>query len=265
MLKLALFLCTMSFIILPAYAIDGQSKLSAFMWKGKVISPECIDRMFPLEGDALKQVNLSECSASQGNFEGSITIEGNNVSSDYKEGGYLQYTVIDQVTEGTVVSLMINSGGTGRFSSVAVLEIKGDALVNKKVFSGGDRCNGGISDVVVKDDKIFISQNITPFDFIELAYKDNLKLEAYHDLESSAGSCFADVVSENEMPVKVVLNPDAVSNTENNRDAEWVSKYTYQKCFNDFFLKQIQIKKDMDMNEFKIFVDGFFRTCVKDN
>jgi len=265
MLKLVLFACVISFISLPAYAKDGQSELSSFMWKGKIISPECIDRMFPLEGDALKKVNLSECSDSQGDFEENITIEGNNISSDYKEGGYLQYTVIGQVSEGTVVSLMINSGGTGRFSSVAVLEIKGDVLANKKTFSGGDRCNGGISDVNIKDNKVFISQNITPFDFIELAYKDNRKLEAYHDLESSAGSCFADVVSENEIPLKIVLNPDAVSNTESNRDAEWVDKYTYQKCFNDVFLKQIQIKKDMDMDEFKIFMDGFFKTCVKDN
>ena len=152
------------------------------------------------------------------------------------------------------------TGGSGRFTSVVVVQVDGPDLKLIHSFGGGDRCNGGVADAEIKDNALIYGFYITPADFTTLALGDDQGLIPYEDLEASASSCFGIARYDAGNLVEVELLPEAPKAA----DPEWTSRYALQRCFNEFMLKKTADGKVILRGEsFKAYVTDFMNSCKK--
>ena len=266
---LAVFLvCTASLLPLASSAAENSSKSEdqpLLLWNGKEIPPLCFDKL--LGPEAVEKVDIATCEKNDA-IKNIKTLRTKDsfleTSYQYAEEGesfsppYMSYRVVGKQGSDVVVETAWRSGGSGRFSEVLIVQIEGETLVVKKIIWGGDRCNGGILDAEIKDEKIHATINITPADFPVIAYGEDRGIEAYADLEAGAASCFATVTYAGDDVSKVTLSVDFPWDGSK----EWVSRYKYQACFNQTFSKQIKEKSELSLVEFRSFVDKFFKDCV---
>lgn len=265
MAALLCVLCAITIVAHAAESSDKAEKVEKLLWNGKEISPVCFDQLLPTESKPLESVELDSCSHSKESDtqktthdpDGSVVIK---YSENGSYTGSTSYRVVGPVHNGFLIEYNWDGGGTGRFSNVLVVDIQGKNMVLKETLSGGDRCNGGASIIGIEENLPVTSVNITPADFPHLAYGDDHGITAYEDLESSAVSCYGKAVYKDKTLSFVELSN---SSAPMNEDEEWVSKYKYQKCFNNLFKNQISKKSKLSPPEFKSFMDQFFTVCVK--
>ncbi len=264
----AFLVCTVSLLPLASWAAERSSKSEdqhLLLWKGKEIPPLCFDKLIGPE--AIEKVDIATCENNDDikNIKTTRTkdsfLETSYQYAEEKENlspPYMSYRVVGKQGSDVVVETAWRSGGSGRFSEVLIVQLEGEELVVKKRVWSGDRCNGGISDVKIKDEKIHATVSITPADFPVVAYGEDRGIEAYADLEAGATSCFATVTYAGDDVSKVTLSEDFPWDSRK----EWVSRYKYQACFNQTFSKQIKEESELSLVEFRNFVDKFFKDCV---
>lgn len=103
------------------------------------------------------------------------------------------YRYVGETPQGTVIETRFWGGGTGQFSSVMVLRRDGEAVEVVDTPFGGDRCNGGVQEVAVRDGVLTASAAITPYDLLAIALDDEPPVEAYDDIAACAICCVGTV------------------------------------------------------------------------
>lgn len=235
---------------------------------GQDVPPFCLDKM--LMGEAqLPKVAIATCNTDPEKKIIKTYREDGWTKTDYRisgeEGEYpamtAMYRVIGDVADGTALEIYSATGGSGRFTSVVVVQVDGPDLKLIHSFGGGDRCNGGVADAEIKKGMLNYGLYITPGDFTTVAYGDDQGIVAYEDLEASAASCFAIARYQNAALTEVELLPDAIKNSES---TDWSTSFTMQKCFNQRISDTIKSGKTILSPEaFKDFVGSFLNTCKK--
>lgn len=234
---------------------------------GFEISPLCFEQLFGVDGPK-GPIDVTTCEQISGYKNIQTGIEEGRYRSLYEfpsepdmpaEKGFSSYEVLGDTAGGTAVQTYNETGGTGRFSSIVLVKLTGNILSLVDQIAGGDRCNNGLTEAKVEDGKLIYSASITPGDFPMLAWNEDKGLKPYEDLEASAMSCFGTVTFTDGKISEVSLNPDATK-----EEGDWTSQYKYQKCFNGKFKEALAAgQKDMNLDQFKAFMDGFLANCKK--
>lgn len=86
---------------------------------------------------------------------------------------YFSYDVLAQDGEKFIVSTSESGGGTGIFSDIRILEVKGNTIEVVDNFAGGDRCTGGLMECNYEKGKVYYSTNITPEDLLILGLDEH--------------------------------------------------------------------------------------------
>ncbi len=179
--------------------------------------------------------------------------------SSYVAHGYSYYKNYGQINGYDVVYAVNNSGGNGEFLNLMLVKQVGDTL-QLKTIAGGDRCNGGVSDIK-NDGKVFsYNVNVTPFDFLTLANNNVHQLKAYDDLQACAACCVATAnyhYTSGDQPVlsQLKLNQDA-------SQAGAVPGMNYQTCFNKLLHDYMANgKTTMNTQALNQFVQTFNQQC----
>lgn len=272
-------------VLIVAYATSSMAVNESFpralIFKGKPVDPLCFYQTG--ENHHTDLVQLQTCGlhrehgrslreknthlTDQGYF-------GYEFSWDMDSGpamqGYSYYKPIGQVDSSILVQTINNGGGTGRFTTLSLVQRIGDALQIKEL-SSGDRCNHGLEHASIVQssggDSIIYGVRITPFDFITLSHQNTNHLKAYDDLDACAACCMGVAVFSRTFKD---INHDKLNYidltgvnipVENSQD---ISGVKYQNCFNQVlstFKKNTgnQLSPD-DLNHF---IKQFNHTCVK--
>lgn len=253
-----------------ALVLPDERKGMPLLWMGKAVPPACFDFLLPIEGKGAKKADLKTCGLDRNGKPYPLEKDDRNrvrtffPAPEEENAGYTAYEVHGKIGEDYVVTVLTNGGGSGTFSSVAVVSFSGDQMLLKKAYTGGDRCNGGISGVKIEGGKIYVRNYITPGDFTTAAYGDDRGIKPYEDLEASATSCFAEAESIDGKVVRVILNASAAATVGKvSSDDEWTNSYPYQACFNKLFVDQAATKPSLQIEEFRRFMDQFMKTCTK--
>lgn len=101
---------------------------------------------------------------------------------------YSYYSVIGKTTDTYIIYALNNTGGSGQFSGIYYVKRDGNNL-RVQLLIGGDRCNGGITNVKYKDNKLTFSMNLTSYDLFDLAKDDPHQVKAYNGLSACAVCC----------------------------------------------------------------------------
>jgi hypothetical protein len=249
-----------------AFATEG-AKPAALLWNNKDVPPLCLDRMLMGETQ-LKNVDVATCNEDPEKDIMRTYREDGWVKTDYRykaDGDDYpaltsMYRVIGRVKDGYALEISSLTGGSGRFTSVAVVRLDGPLLHLAHSYGGGDRCNRGVADAAVKNGILSYGLYMTPGDFPSLAYGDDQGLVAYEDLESSALSCFAVARYTDDRLDEIELLPKAFQQDQE----DWTSNYTSQPCMNNYLRKAIKTGKiRYSLEEFKALMNGFMQTCKK--
>lgn len=199
------------FIALCALAALSACKQEP-TYRGKSIDPMCFMAMEP-------DVDLQECTGSAETSEFGKTRAGLEVQPDgtmgyyFKDeagdvtGAYVMYRYLGKLKNGRdIFRVDMGGGGTGHFNDVREVEIKDNRLISSNLH-GGDRCNGALEDASVQNGVLHYSQNITPFDMVELSGGNQAGFEAYKDIEACAVCCVGTANFEDDQLVSVTMGP----------------------------------------------------------
>lgn len=165
------------------------------------------------------EVDLQECTGTAETSEFGKTRAGLEAQPDgtqgyfFKDdggdwtGAYVTYRYLGKLKNGRdIVRVDMGGGGTGNFIDVREVEIKDHRLISSNVH-GGDRCNGALEDASVQNGVLRYSQNITPFDLIELSDGNQAGFKAYEDIEACAICCVGTANYEDDQLVSVTIGP----------------------------------------------------------
>lgn len=86
---------------------------------------------------------------------------------------YFSYDVLAQEGNKFIISTSECGGGTGIFSDIRVLEVKGNTIEVIDNFASGDRCTGGLVEAYYDKGVVYYSSNITPEDLLILGGGEN--------------------------------------------------------------------------------------------
>ncbi len=234
---------------------------NALLYRGKPVDPRCVTALAPAEGGA-GPVVLARCTR-----PGRMTRNGASVSVQTPDPGailrqpYDSYEVLGRSGERFVVAAQWNGGGTGRFDNLMIVRREGNRLtLEKSLLKGGDRCNGGLSNVSVRDGVLRWSENNTPYDLVA---RGGIRKLADKDLESSANSCVAtrNMAYHLDGGTTRLMSVSLLSGIADR--AGWTERYTYQHCFNAYYNGYIARGRaklaDADIAQF---AKGFSETCL---
>lgn len=251
---------------------DGTSIPNDFFYQNQPIDPFCVSKLANIDQTKAEPVNIDECSKHK-------EVEFENINEqltknkffgfDYKEKlptgymahGYNYYKYLGKIDNLHILYSIQNGGGSGEFTALFLARRTGNYIHLAKMIAYGDRCNGGLSDVSVKDKKILYSQALTPFDLVSLSNKKSEKLQAYEDLASCAVCCIAKGIYEysddQSKLTSILINKDA-----GNNNASVQGKF--QPCFDQLIKEYKANSKDkLTLPELDEFVAKFNETCVK--
>lgn len=175
--------------------------------------------------------------------------------------GYSYYKVYPAGNNNYWVYSINNSGGTGQFSAISLVERKTENTLGLTNIAGGDRCNGGIDEVSEKSNALTYGVNLTAFDLIDLADKKTT-IKPYDDLAACAVCCVAQsfyTVQKNTKPILDYVELNTVSDV-----SEMPEQGSMQACFNQFYVSYTK-KNSTKLTEEQLlaFINQFKQTCVK--
>ena len=198
----------MIFIFLSPFA-----NASDFQYKGQNIDPNCI-----LESNIEKDIDLNKCSQHLGKKITKIFSQGGLVGYQYTENevpGSISYRYLGKINDSYVVHASAIGGAVSRLDYINYFKINGDKLAIVKRGPAGDRSNGGIYNVRIKDNKILYDLATTAKNFIvsfnHLKKQDNPILE---NLSDCAVCQFGLVHYYDDKITSVTLNEQIKSDNE---------------------------------------------------
>lgn len=227
---------------------------SLYRVDGKPVPSSCLAGLAS-EGDS-RTVFLAHCG--DPSVKPKATPEG-MVGYEDPQGGYFYYRYLGRADGLDILYMESSGGGSGEFTSLVGITRNGQTLQSKRDYAGGDRCNGGLSDVSLANGRLSFDQAITPYDLIALA-KLSVKLEAYRDLEASASSCigFNHVTDSGARWTGVTLTEKTWADQRG-----WTDQYRHQACFNELYRETVaQGHTELDHNAVMAFANNFIKRCV---
>lgn len=235
----AAFFAPLFVLALSACLSEGVAA-SDFTYKGKPIDPMCLSQDLEEEGEA---ISLAECTGSVGACDATMAENGLETFPDGSIGytfkctdgcmrpPFVSYKYLGMTDGLFAVQTHESGGGTGYFSGVHLYAIDGDKLIRRKTLGAGDRCNGGISDVAVKDGVLRYSVNVTPFDLVELAGGNDAGFVAYEDIQACAACCVGTAEYTGDTLTGVTLSDDAAVEPGDAQGADTCFSKVYDAAF----------------------------------
>lgn len=274
-LLLAILLLLTPFL---CHATNNEAKIPAnfpsqLLYEGKPIDPLC----FETSDESNSVASLKECGIKSSpskkitGYNDGLLDKGyigydyawtDNDTPDNSARNYSYYKWVGETNGSHIVYTLNNTGGSGQFSSIVLVK-RNENTLQIKSLTGGDRCNGGISDVTLKDNLLTYSQNMTPYDFLELSKNNPQQLKAYNDLDACAACCAGSLIIERDLlksidkenPIAVDLSDDYQPASENDKK--------YQVCFDKLYTNYIKNgKKQLSFKELQEFIATFNKECT---
>lgn len=189
----------------------------------------------------------------------SWAIDGDSAPSQ----GYSYYKLLGMVNNFYVIYAINNNGGSGQFSSLNLVQRENNKLHIETVIAG-DRCNNGVFNGHVQNQRLSFHVHLTAFDFLDLTKINPHHLKAYDDLDACAACCIATAVFERDFShpnsTEKLLYVDLTTPTDELNQAQT----PYQACFNKLIANYQQRKeKRLNPEKLKSFVLDFNTQCVK--
>ena len=247
------------------------------MWQNRPVDPSCISQLAENDQETPNGVvDLSICTKHE-----DITINPDDLpfkdtengygysyrSNEYDQGDgfpeYIGYKYIGEANGLIIISVNWSGGGTGHFSQGLGLQRQGDTLQIIKQYQGGDRCNGGINDMKVENNKVLTENSITAADMLTLLPNLNPhNLKHFENLEDCAICCIGSARYVDGQ-LTAFINDEGSSTDENARPRKKnKSPYTNQDCFDDL-LSKMPVRTQLSVEQIKDFMNNFNRVCVE--
>jgi hypothetical protein len=173
--------------------------------------------------------------------------------------GYSYYQFFDAGNHQYWIYSINNGGGSGDFTNILLAKRIDENTLQLEALVGGDRCNGGVQDVALKNDKLNFSVNLTSYDLIALSENKIANVNAYDDLAACAVCCAATANYSLDLNKKVSLRDVELIKDVNTDELSEQGKY--QMCFNSLYMNYVK-KNETHLNQEKI---NTFATTFKNN
>ena len=265
------------FIFFSIAAAHAENLPAAMMHNNKPVEPACL--LLDLEDnspDIRSDYRLTDCLPKGASLDTSMPnapdvlgyvgyeFTRNFVSEDGAPGTRkwnYRYKYLG-ILRGHHANLIEFSNDEGeRYTQIKSFDRVGDRLILADMIGGGDRCNSVMTDVFIKDDKLYYCVSITAADFPAFGDDDGHGFEPFADLESTVDSCFAVAHHIDGEYVQVRLNTDIFTGISN---PDQVSDPRLQGCFNSVFAKYVQKgRNELDRESMAQFMKNFRAVCVK--
>lgn len=188
--------------------------------------------------------------------------------SDEMLHGLIGYRYLGEVDGHKAVWLVENSGGSGIFTTLVLLDLidseEGKLLKPFKGVAFGDRCNGGITDAQVVNGKLVYDRDMTPYDLMSLAGdpdREILQSAEMGGLPACSVCCYGKAHFEGEDFAGVMFDK---------RLPEGIAAKTYtegssvEKCFDDQLVAAMKDGKFyLNADDFAAFVSNVEQSCLK--
>lgn len=234
---------------------------AAMTFDGKPIDSLCFDMT-----ERMNTIDLKNCGAKQNNVE--ILKEENDTlnkkgftgyswkdSSTPASSGFSYYKAFPAKNNSYWIYTINNGGGSGEFTNLFLAKRIDANTLQIKDIAGGDRCNGGIQDVSVKNHTLIFSINLTSSDLYDLGTTKPSRMKPYDDLAACAVCCVAKgFYTTKDTDIKFM---HATLNTTNISELPEQGKYA--ACFNKLLSTQ---SKTLSKEKITAFAAKFNQTCV---
>lgn len=248
----------------------AASQASDLNYQNKPIDPLCFSNQDP----SSNQIKLSNCGikTEQGIISGHNTslIKKGFYGFEFKYddasqvNAYSYYKIIGKVDNKWLIYTLNSGGGSGSFTNLLLVQRHKNNLTIDFI-AGGDRCNGGLSNIKFQNNILSYEVNLTAFDLLEIANNNPHQLKAYDDLEACAACCIATALIKHKVTTEleqgvieaVDLEKEAINN-------DVPSDMPYQTCFNQYIENYLkQNASVLNMNELKKLVQNFNHNCPR--
>jgi len=263
---IALFTWTTALV--PASAEDVQftdNRPSPLIVDGKPVDTICLMHLSNEDSSWRDPIDLGHCghddivikSQSADPRMTGFSYDYRNSPSEMRQP-YFLYRFLGPYRGHSLLFVEYGGGGTGEFTGIISLDIRGYILKPVDSLASGDRCNGGLWHVSLAGGHLSYHQHITPYDLVALA-DGAPKLEAYKDLEASASSCVANVNYQDAQWASVSLSdPDLMD------QAGWTDQFRHQACFNGVYRAfAARHETELDRNGVNRFTKAFSESCLR--
>lgn len=175
---------------------------------------------------------------------------------------YSYYSVIGNMKDTYIIYALNNTGGSGQFSGIYYVKRDGNNL-RVQLLIGGDRCNGGITNVKYKNNKLLFTMNLTSYDLFDLANDDPHQVKAYNGLSACAVCCEGTAnyeINPNEsIDAAKLINVDLGDEIINPSKA---SQGDYEYCFDSIVADyQKRGMRNLTLDQVKELVQLFNTKC----
>lgn len=182
--------------------------------------------------------------------------------------GLIGYRYLGEVEAHKAVWLVENSGGSGIFTTLVLLDLveseDGKFLKPFKGIAFGDRCSGGISDAQIVNGQLVYDRDMTPYDLMSLTGdpdREILQSAEIGQLPACSVCCYGKAHYEGEDFAGVLFDQ---------RLPEGIAAKTYQegssveKCFDDQLVAALKDGKFyLNADDFAAFVGTVEKSCLK--
>jgi hypothetical protein len=256
-------------VFLCFFMIASHAKIpDDFMFHDHPINPLCFFYM----ADDSGLLNIKKCSAENSTYiitghdkdlikDGYTGYDWQDPESSNSSQGYSYYKLFEAGNNLYWLYAINNGGGTGNFTAINLVKRKNKDYLTIKTLAGGDRCNGGIDDVSIKNNQLTFSVNLTPSTLIALSNKPDSSIKAYDDIAACAVCCVAKAFyttnSDYQLQLKYVV-PIKTQNID-----EMPDQGTYQACFNQLFDSYTLGKNQLNQEQLEKFIGQFKQICIK--
>ena len=241
------------------------------------IHPACLWQIIEQDPDEkmkpAPRIPLGACAT--GNRHIPVTLgEDGDFSAEGAAEGFptsLSYRLLGKLPDGREVAVIwYNSGGTGQFSEIYLLQRAPASGHNEVLLSGeligggGDRCNGGVEEVkLIEGRALEVDFNITPLDLVSEAGEEAAE-QAFDDLLSCAICCTGtvrrrlDLASKKETMISATITQFVGDET-----AAGGSR-SVQACFDGVVRASARsLPHTFSPAEITTLVQSFLKTCLK--
>lgn len=217
------------------------------------------------------KIDLNNCGAAKQKFaikdqnehllkQGFIGYNWQDTAYPESPGGYSYYKFFPTANAQYWIYSVNSGGGSGEFTAIQLVKrITPESLFVKGI-TGGDRCNGGVTDVSEKSGALTFNVNLTPSDFISLSKLTINNVKPYDDLAACAACCFGKAsytVTPDDLNPK--FNQFIIE--QNIKLEELPQQGKLQACFNKLFVSNN--KFNLTEADIVKLVEQFKEKCIK--
>ena len=262
----------MLFASVMAISLQSQAATSTLpkelTYAGKPIDALCF---FIMEANATS-INLKKCGLSKEKYKiksinpnlkqkGFIGFDWQDMNPDTYAQGYSYYRYFPAQKNSYWIYSINNGGGSGDFTYIYLVSRNNKNTLSIKFIAGGDRCNGGLSNVNADSKGLNYQVNLTAYDVIALNPEVAKVVRAYDDLAACAACCVAKANYEvtstaNSILTSVTLNP--IVNASDLPD-----QGIKQTCFDNIFMSHLKSgHATLSPQEVAQFAKRFEKECI---